>query len=149
MNRAEPEQLTDLLGIIERLSGLLGRENDLLRTMKPFEIQSLQQDKLALTAAYEARIKSLKENAGEVRSWSEGARNTLKEASRRFQAMLTENEHILRAAREATERALTAIAEEVRLKTQEHAAYSDKGAVTRPVDKARMPAVSLAFDQRF
>lgn len=143
------EQVTDLLNIIERLSGLLERENDMLRTMKPLEIQSLQEDKLALTAAYEVRIKSLKESPDEVNALPPGARVGLKETIRRFQAMLTDNEHSLRAAREATERTLTAIAEEVRLKTQEHAAYSDKGAVTKPADKARMPAVSLTYDQRF
>ena len=143
------DQVTDLLNIIERLSGLLERENDMLRTMKPFEIQSLQEDKLALTAAYEARIKSLKENPGEVNALPAGARVGLKETIRRFQAMLTHNEHSLRAAREATERTLTAIAEEVRLKTQEHSAYSAKGTTTKLANKARMPAVSLAYDQRF
>jgi hypothetical protein len=147
MNR--PDQVIDLLNIIEQLSDLLERENDMLRTMKPFEIQTLQEDKLALTAAYEARLKSLKENPEEVNGWPVSARTGLKETIRRFQAMLANNEHSLRAARQATERTLTAIAEEVRLRTQEHAAYSDKGAALNPTDTTRMPAVSLAFDQRF
>lgn len=145
----QPDQATDLLNIIERLSDLLERENDMLRTMKPFEIQALQEDKLALTAAYEARLKSLKENPEEINGWPASARAGLKATIRRFQAMLANNEHSLRAAKQATERTLSAIAEEVRLRTQEHAAYSDKGAASKPTDKARMPAVSLAFDQRF
>ena len=127
MNR--PDQATDLLNIIERLSDLLERENDMLRTMKPFEIQALQEDELSDIPA--------------------DVRAGLKETIQRFQAMLANNEHSLRAAKQATERTLSAIAEEVRLRTQEHAAYSDKGAVLNPTDKARMPAVSLAFDQRF
>jgi len=48
-----------LIEIASQLIALLGRETALLRQMKIGEIAALQEEKLTLSRAYEARVRSL------------------------------------------------------------------------------------------
>lgn len=141
-------QGTDLLKTTLRLIEILEREIEMLRAMKPSDIQSLQQDKIVLSAAYESQIKALKADPQALKSMSPGQRAELNAAIKRFQATLRENERSLHAAKEATQRALSAIAEEVQRATQRHAGYSAKGMAASPSDTGKSSAVSFAVDQR-
>ncbi len=58
----ESSRITDLLKITSRLIDVLQREIEMLRAMKPSDIQDLQQAKIVLTAAYESQLKSLKDH---------------------------------------------------------------------------------------
>ena len=140
--------ISDLLRITSRLTSLLDREAEMLRAMKPSEIQSLHQDKLALSAAYESQIKVLKANPTVLPSISAELRAGLKTKIEKFQAALSANQHGLRAARETTECALRAIADEVQAKTEKHAGYSAKGSINSPSESGRTSALAFAFDQR-
>lgn len=144
---SEANQVSDLLQITARLTGILKREVEMLRAMKPADILSLQQDKIVLSTAYESRIKSMKSNPEILRAIPPALRADLKAMVGAFRAVLSENERSLRAAKETTESALRAIAEEVQAKTRKHAGYSAKGALATPDEARRSSALSLAFDQ--
>ncbi len=145
---SEGNPISELLRIMSRLTGLLDQEAEMLRAMKPTEIQSLHQDKLALSAAYESQIKILKANPAMLRSIPAGPRAEFKAKIKKFQAALTANQYGLRATRKATECALQAIADEVQAKTENHAGYSAKGTVGSPGAYGRTSALAFAFDQR-
>ena len=140
--------VTELLTVTLKLIGVLEREIEMLRAMKPSEIQALQQDKIVLSAAYETQIKALKANPQVIKSLPAEQREELNAAIKTFQSTLMENERTLRAAKETTQRALNAIAEEVQLLTQKHAGYSAQGTAAAGAGQ-RPSAVSSAVDQRF
>jgi hypothetical protein len=139
--------VTELLTVTLKLISVLEREIEMLRAMKPSEIQALQHDKIVLSAAYEAQIKALKANPDTIKSLSGEQREALNVAIKKFQSTLSENERSLRAAKETTQRALNAIAEEVQLLSQKHAGYSAQGTAA-PSAGQRPSAVSFAVDQR-
>ncbi len=145
---SENSLISDLLRITSQLTGLMDREAEMLRAMKPSEIQSLHQDKLALSAAYQSQIKVLKSNPTALRSISAELRADLKAKIEKFQTALLANQHGLRAARETTERTLRAIADEVQAKIEKHAGYSAKGTASSPRESGRTSALAFAFDQR-
>ena len=144
---SDPNEITDLLKIITRLTGVLEREIEMLRAMKPSEIQALQQDKLVLTAAYEARIKSLKDNPQTLRDLPAELRAALRETIGGFQTTLAENERRLRAARDVSDRVLRAIADELEQRQNNNKGYAPAGAFTGRPAGGRQP-VSVAFDER-
>ncbi len=144
-----PNQITELLKITGRLIGVLEREIEVLRAMQPAEIEALQQDKITLSAAYEAQIKSL---AGQPRIL-EAVQPTLKAefeaVTRKFQSTLAANERALRAARDTSQRVLEAIAYEIDRKRRENTGYSAGGYAAAASKSAFGQPVSVAIDERF
>ena len=145
---SDPTQATDLLKITVRLIEVLEREIEMLRAMKPAEIQALHEDKIVLAAAYEAHIKALKAEPGALKALPAQQRAALNRAIQRFQATLNENERSLRAAKQASQSALSAIADEVQRQVQQHAGYSAGGAAAPPRPACQSSALSFAVDQR-
>ncbi len=141
-------QVTDLIQVATRLIDILERESALLRAMKPSGLEALQQDKIALTSAYEAQVKALKANPQAAKSMPSDLRAELNAALRRFQAALCENARTLRAAKDATQSALSAIADEVQRQVGKHAGYSAQGMAAPPSASSGCSAMSFAVDQR-
>ncbi|MFQ5774596.1 MAG: hypothetical protein ACE5GS_08775 [Kiloniellaceae bacterium] len=142
----DPSQITDLLKIISRLIGVLEREIEMLRAMKPSELQALQQDKIVLAAAYEAQFNALKDRPELLETAAPRVRAELKAAVDRFQKTLSENERSLRAAKDVTARVLRAIADELGRKQRENAAYAPDGTVAARAGP-REP-LSVTYDER-
>ena len=145
----EPIDITGLLKVTSRLIGVLEREIEMLRAMKPSELQSLQQDKIVLTAAYEAQVRVLKDRPELLEDMAPALRAELRNAIGKFQDSLAENERALRAAKDTTERVLHAIAEEVGRKRRENAGYSALSAADAPTRSSSHEPISFAFDQTF
>lgn len=145
---SDKTQAPDLLQVTTRLIDVLERETEMLRAMKPSEIQALQEDKAALSAAYEAHIKALKAEPQALSAMPAPRRAELNGTIKRFQAALRENARSLQAAKQASQSALNAIAEEVHRYTQKHAGYSAAGAAAPPNPSNQASAMSFAFDQR-
>ena len=145
---SDTRQVTELLTIISRLSNVLEREIDMLRAMKPSELQSLQQDKIVLSAAYEANLKALSEQPEALQKLDPTLRARLKAAVEKFQATLAENERSLRAARDVTDRVLRTIAEELSKRRNETGVYGAGGVPTTPRRATLGEPVSVAVDQR-
>ncbi len=141
-------QVTDLLKITARLIGVLEREIEMLRAMRPSEIEALQQDKIALTAAYEAQAKSLAGQPQLLEAVDPALRAELKARVDTFRSTLAANERALRAARHAGERVLRAIADEIDRKRREDAGYAARGNDALTSGAAPRKPLSVAVDQR-
>ena len=144
----QSERITDFLKITSRLISVLEREIEMLRAMKPAEIQVLQQDKIVLAAAYESQVKSLKEHPELLDNLTPALRAELKAVVATFEKTLVKNAHALRAAKYTTERVLKAIADEIENKRLENASYSANGQVERTSAAGGRQPVSVSVDQR-
>jgi hypothetical protein len=141
-----PTQITDLLKITSRLIGVLEREIEMLRAMRPSEIQGLQQDKIVLTAAYEAQVRSLRHDPAAFEEIAPTLREELKAAITEFQTTLAQNESALRAAKQTTEQVLRAIAAEIHENSLAGRPYAGHGGA-KPSARAGQEPVSLTLNQ--
>ncbi len=146
MNTAN--QITDLLKITGRLIGVLEREIEVLRAMQPAKIEALQQDKIALSAAYEAQAKSLASQPELLDAVQPPLRAQLEAAIGKFQSTLAASERALRAAKDTTHRVLEAIAEEIENSNGDSNGYSATGHHNTTANRGHSAPVSLAYDQR-
>ena len=144
----ETNRIADLLQITKRLTAVLEREVEILRAMKPAEARALQEEKYALTAAYETQIKAIDGDDGALDGVSSDLRAELAEATAEFRDALIRNERSLRAARYTSERVLRAIADEVERTRGETAAYGAGGTIAERSQRTGAQPVSLAIDQR-
>ncbi len=143
------DQIADLLKITSRLVGLLEREIEILRALKPAEIEALQQDKIALSAAYEVQIKSFAGQPGILEAVQPALKAEFETVIGKFQSTLAANERALRATRDTSQRVLEAIAYEIDRKRRENTGYSAGGyAAAAPKSPSGQP-VSVAIDERF
>jgi flagellar biosynthesis/type III secretory pathway chaperone len=142
----ETGQVADLLRTTSRLMGVLEREIDMLRQMKPGEMQSLQEQKIVLAAAYESQIKALGADADALADLSEAEKQQLREATERFQKVLADNERALRAAKQSTDSLLQAIVGAVERQQTANSGYAANG---RQRAAAGIAGRSIAIDQRF
>lgn len=135
----EAGRISDLLRTTSRLIGVLEREIEMLRAMDPRGMQALQEEKLVLAAAYESQVRSLNERPGTMHGLDPALRDELAEATERFQATLDENQRRLRAAKQATDSVLRAVAEAVERRQSVDRGYAADGAYRRPRVTAAAP----------
>ncbi len=146
---SESNRIADLVQITNRLSDLLERESEFLHTRKLAEMESVREDKFALSAAYETHVRALRSQPEMLASATPELRRQLKAAFDRFEAVLGQNERGLRAAKEASDRVLQAIAGEVDRKRRDNLAYSANGHASASHMPGSRPPVSVAVDERF
>jgi hypothetical protein len=139
-------KVAELLSVTSRLISVLEREVEMLRGMKPSEMQALQHDKIVLTAAYEAAVRELNADAAGLEAIGPAVRAELRETTERFHACLAANEKALRAAREATDKLLKHIVAEAERQRGSANAYAARGGKAVAVGSAG--ALSLSVDQR-
>lgn len=117
----------DLVAVTEKLSALMTRENEILRGLRPQDIKDLQAEKADLARGYDHFMQALRKEPGLLAGASAEARDALRDATVRFQKVMTDNERALRAARNVSERLLKAIVTAVSEKQTSAAAYSSAG----------------------
>ncbi|MCH8997038.1 MAG: hypothetical protein IID48_02065 [Proteobacteria bacterium] len=144
-----PDEITDLLKITGRLIGVLEREIVVLRAMRPAEIEALQQEKIALSAVYEAQIKSFADQPGILETVQPALRIEFETVIGKFQSTLAANERALRATRDTSRRVIEAIAYEIDRKRRENAGYSAGGYAAAALQSRSGQPVSIAIDERF
>jgi hypothetical protein len=142
----DPPKVLELLSVTSRLIAVLEREVEMLRAMKPSEMQGLQHDKIVLTAAYEAAARELEANPATARDIAPALREELRDTMQRFHACLAENERALRAAREATDTLLKHIVAEAERQRGQANAYGARGG--KAIGVSHNNALSLSVDQR-
>ncbi len=137
----------DLLQVLNRLIEVLREETALLRKMDPRAMQTLQHDKIVLTAAYESMLQRFREDPSLLEDEDGALRQRIMAASTAFQNTLTENARALFAVKEANERLFKAIIKAVEDQRSDSSGYSARGALA-PKAAGRGPAVSIALDAR-
>ncbi len=147
MNTAN--QITDLLQITGRLIGVLEREIEVLRAMQPAKIEALQQDKIALSTAYEAQIKSFAGQPRILETLQPALKAEFERVIGKLQSTLAANERALRATRDTSQRVLEAIAHEIDRERRENTGYSAAGYGAAASKSPSGQPVSVAIDERF
>jgi flagellar biosynthesis/type III secretory pathway chaperone len=146
---SESNRILDFLKIIDWLSDVLERESAILRARKPADLETVRQEKLTLSAAYESHVRDLRADASMLAEASLVDRARLKSAFERFETSLGKNERDLRAAKNASDRVLRAIADEVERQRSDNMAYSANGNTGVPTRSATQSPVCVAIDERF
>ena len=141
-------QVNDLIQITSRLIVVLEREVELLRTMPSTGIEALQEEKSALTAAYESQARSLSGHPKFLEALQPVLRAELERVTGRFQSAVSVNEAALRAARETTQRVLQAIADELDKNRRNNAGYSAQGYAASSSRRTPGQPLSIALDKR-
>lgn len=144
----ENAQVADLLKITSRLIEVLEREIEMLRAMRPSEMQSLQHDKIVLAAAYESAIKALQGDPAAASAITPAVRAELRDVTERFHRVLAANERALRATKEATNRLLKHIVAEVEKQQRGPGTYGPGPSVQATAVPTQRRAVSVTLDQR-
>ncbi|HEY4135706.1 MAG TPA: hypothetical protein VGO34_10880 [Alphaproteobacteria bacterium] len=117
----------DLVTVTLKLTDLLTRENEILRSMRPQDIKGLQPEKTELARGYEHFMQELRNTPSLLAEGPQEQRDELREATMRFQKVMTDNERALRAARSVSERLMKAIVAAISEKQVSAAAYSSAG----------------------
>ena len=141
-------QVNDLLQVTSRLIAVLEREVELLRAVPSTEFEALQEEKSALTAAYESQARSLTGHPQLLEALQPVLRAELKRVTSRFQSAVAANEMALRAARETTQRVLQAIADELDKNRHDNAGYSAQGCAASSSRRTSGSPLSITLDQR-
>jgi hypothetical protein len=136
-----------LIDIGSRLINLLGRETALLREMKIGEIADLQDEKLALTRAYEARMRALNKQDNGLTEVDQAIRDELRATVHRFEDAAKANAIAVRAAQEANQRLMQAIVDAVNERRSRADGYSANGHSTGTDPRPR-DGVALTLDER-
>ena len=141
-------RIDELIQISSRLIAVLDREVELLRATPSTGIEALQEEKSALTAAYESQARSLAGHPELLEALQPVLRAELERVTGRFQSAVAANEVALRAARETTQRVLQAIADELDKNRCDKAGYSAQGCAPSSSRRTSGPPLSITLDQR-
>lgn len=139
------QQIESLIQVASRLIDLMNREVEMLRTMRPQELENLREEKSDLVVAYEAHYQGLASNREALVTVTPALMEEFAEVSKQFHLTLTENSRALTAARVAHERLMAAIVEAVNLNKADGQSYSANGESTVRREDSPM---SLSLDCR-
>ncbi len=139
-----PEELRQVIHIVEDLTAVMSREVELLRAMRVRDFGELQDHKLALVESYEKQTQRLRANPAFADAIDPLLRDELTDVMERMHAVMSENELAINAARTANQRIATAIVDAVQDHQHEGGGYSSKGGVSKPSSR---PPVSVQIDQ--
>lgn len=114
------------IAISTRLAAILDLENELLRTRKPREIASMQEEKSDLALKFSSEMETLRRSPELLDGAPHEERDELRVVSERFQAALRENQRLLFATKSVTEGIIRAVAHEVEKTNSEVTAYNDR-----------------------
>lgn len=139
-----PEELRQVIHIVEDLTAVMSREVELLRAMRVRDFGELQDHKLALVESYEKQSERLRANPAFADAIDPLLRDELADVMERMHAVMSENELAINAARTANQRIATAIVNAVQDHQHEGGGYSNKGGLAKPTSRA---PVSVQIDQ--
>lgn len=139
------EQITILMALMKRLVQVMDHERAILQSMRLDALPELQEEKVALTEAYEIEVARLRCSAEALATLEPHVRAELHEAMRSFQEGVTANLHALAAAQEVVRRLLRNIGESLArgARTQSYGARGQAGE-----GESGGQVISVAFDRR-
>ncbi len=126
---ATNDHLGDMIAITERLSNIMSKEIELLRSMRPQDIGELQETKADLAMSYETYLRELREDPSILGAAAPERKEELKIATSRFRSVLDENERALRSVKTVSENLLNTIVAAVAEQKAHSSAYSNTGSL--------------------
>lgn len=137
-----------LVRVTSRLIRILNHEVELLRTMRVADIETLQDEKTALTVAYEDCVRALEGEPAVLEAMEPALRQELGALAVRLDGALAENARALNAVRESHDRLLKSIVDAVAESRARHKGYGSSGTDLRRPSGRKAAPLSLTFDRR-
>lgn len=106
------ERVRALIEITQSLTTIFGKENTILRTGRPREMEPLQAEKARLAAAYASSIRDVAQDRGAVADADGALLTELRAITRTFEARAAEQKALLEGAQQATSGVLKSVAAE-------------------------------------
>ncbi len=132
-----------LLHSASRLIRLLEQETRLLLSMRPKEIEGLQEEKSTLVSDYQARLTAAAAMPQALEGLAPAARQELATAAATLKAAIEENERALMAAKLATDQLVRSIAAAVLEEQRVQDLYRADGRNARGAELGAPVAVSI------
>ncbi len=139
------EKAAILMTLMKRLGQIMDHERALLTSMRLDDLNDLQEEKSALTEAYELELQRLRKSPEILAALDEGVREQIEGAMRRFQDAAQANAQALEAARAVVDKLVRNIADGL-ARQQKGPCYAPPGAAT--VRPASGQVISVAFDRK-
>lgn len=139
------QQMESLIAVASRLIELMDREVEILRAMRPAEIESLRDEKFNLIAVYEDHYRALASNKDALALVAPTLQQEFADVAQRFAKAMAENGRALTAAKVAHERMMNAIVEAVQANRKSGSGYSASGSAEQGTAASPM---SLSLDCR-
>lgn len=136
-----------LIAITARLIELMNREIQLLKSMRPSEIETLQSEKIALVQEYDEHIRQLAEEPEFVASLEPVMRDELWRVTQAFEHAVTENERALRAAGDANGRLIQAVVDASQASARDNGSYNNAGRLAPRPAHGDSRRLSLTVDR--
>ncbi len=143
------DRIGGLIRIASRLIDIMRREIEMLRDMRPRDLDGLQAQKNELADAYEQQVRGLAGEPEALAAVAPALRQEFADVASEFNKVLAENESALHATRFAHERLLKAVVEAIDEQRNSFTGYSARGAPTaRKLPGRRNASEPLTLDKR-
>lgn len=139
------EQAAILMTLMKRLGQVMDHERALLRSMRLDDLKDLQEEKIALTDAYEIELKRLRKTPETLAALDISVREQIEGGMRRFQEAATANFDALGAAHTVVEKVIGNIAHTL-AQNQGSRGYGSMGPAATKASSAQV--ISVAFDRK-
>lgn len=142
------DRIGGLIRVASRLIDVMRREIEMLRDMRPSDLDDLHAQKNDLADAYEQQVRALASEPEALAAVAPALRQEFAEVASEFNKVLAENESALHATRFAHERLLKAVVEAVGAQRNSLNVYSANGAPARQTHGGRAANEPLTLDKR-
>lgn len=139
------EKAAILMTLMKRLGQIMDHERALLASMRLDDLKELQEEKVALTDAYEVELQRLRKSPEDFAALDRGVRDQIQDAMRRFQEAAQANALALEASRTVVDKVVRNIADGL-ARQQRGPCYGPPGAT--PLRPASGQVISVAFNRK-
>ena len=136
-----------LIETTTRLCEMLAKENSLLAARRPRDLAAYQEEKEALSRAYQDEMETVRDDPAAVSEAAPRDIARLKAALGIFHRLLDDHRRALEAAKSVTERLVKSIADELAGDDRPTHRYDQRAMIAVPRSAYAGRAVSLALDQ--
>jgi len=138
------EKAAILMTLMKRLGQIMDHERALLTSMRLDDLNDLQEEKAALTEAYEVEIRRLRKTPETFASLDGGVRSQIEEAMRRFQEAAQSNIQALSAAKTVVDKIVRNVADGL-ARHNKASSYGPPGAAPR---ENQGQVICVAFNRK-
>ena len=137
------EKAAVLMTLMKRLGQIMDHERALLASLRLDDLHDLQEEKAALTEAYEVEMQRLRNTPETFAALDDGVRQQVEEAMRRFQEAAQSNMLAISAAKTVVDKVVRNIADGL-ARHQRSPSYAPPGAGQQRSGEV----ISVAFDRK-
>lgn len=141
------EKVSNLLTVIQRLGGILTKENAALARHRPDLIEPSLLEKQKLSKAYELLAKALQDEAEDVKELDKAVRERLSTAMTSLDELTEQNAKLLKIAIDANQRVLDAIAKAAQTTMPQNNSYSRNGSIGPTPSQSVAHGMPLSVNQ--